>query len=467
MKKIVLLLVFLFVSSFYAQAKQDLFRAKLKVGSKPFCVKTISREFLLILCEGIDQNGNGQFDEGDEYPSAWISQQFIAPIINPGEYEDVDQFFGSVKKIHDFEMGAFSYPFNGDFFVLDYQDQYEDAEMYFLNNSQIIKVSNISRGYDTKELEVSPIMNFQADFVRVSKDCIAACITSGAQDEIVLLKDNQMLANKKLPYKIVDVKYSHKFTYASFNKSKLVVLGENEDGKAILEVYSDEYLGLIGRIELDGTPKNLEVHDNTAAVSYADNGKIERFNLDKLEEYRFTYQNEETDLPPELIVLDFEATHPVQAVYEESKTVYVGRVGDTTFLQKFEMPNKTHALCGYGRGEFAQAGMYLADDVTPNDTVLLYHYIQIGVEEAKLNPTRIYPNPANDEINIELDDAVIGDYTLKVMDLTGNLCITKSMISNSANININLAEFNLSAGTYFIKLEFSDKTYTGKFVVGK
>lgn len=33
MKKIVLLLVFLFVSSFYAQAKQDLFRAKLKVGS--------------------------------------------------------------------------------------------------------------------------------------------------------------------------------------------------------------------------------------------------------------------------------------------------------------------------------------------------------------------------------------------------------------------------------------------------
>ena len=195
MKKIVMLVLSLFVLNVSLSANATLFRGKLKVGHKPFYLKLIDEHTFLILCEGIDQDGDGEFDEGDEYPSLWIAQQIFTTIIENADYVDLEGFQGNITKLYDFEMGAISYPFTGD--VLSKESYFESADLYFLHDSKIFNISPLRRHISPSEIEVKPIMSAQADFIRASDEYFAACINKEGNDEIVLLKDNKIVTNKK------------------------------------------------------------------------------------------------------------------------------------------------------------------------------------------------------------------------------------------------------------------------------
>lgn len=69
----------------------------------------------------------------------------------------------------------------------------------------------------------------------------------------------------------------------------------------------------------------------------------------------------------------------------------------------------------------------------------------------------IYPNPANDILNIELKD--IGK--IEIIDLEGNIIYRKDILKAGVN-EIDISQF--SNGTYIIKYYSNQEVYFNKFI---
>lgn len=89
----------------------------------------------------------------------------------------------------------------------------------------------------------------------------------------------------------------------------------------------------------------------------------------------------------------------------------------------------------------------------------------LGIKEwlsEKIN-FKVYPNPVNDLLNIEIPFTEIGKAIVKIFDIEGKLILTKTV---SGQVGIEKYEFNVSnlnSGMYFISVT-NDKTYATKFV---
>jgi hypothetical protein len=87
-----------------------------------------------------------------------------------------------------------------------------------------------------------------------------------------------------------------------------------------------------------------------------------------------------------------------------------------------------------------------------------------GVEGDKnaFNPVRIFPNPANNILNIELTDPALKPQQVRVLDLSGKeLLRTKE---NLDRIDVSL----LKSGTYFLEIYFRDqRKATYSFIINK
>ncbi|MEM6800357.1 MAG: CotH kinase family protein [Bacteroidota bacterium] len=73
----------------------------------------------------------------------------------------------------------------------------------------------------------------------------------------------------------------------------------------------------------------------------------------------------------------------------------------------------------------------------------------------------IYPNPAGEYINIEFEQANVGVYSLRIMNILGGLVYEESE-SNSATHTISIGSFE--PGLYIIQLEFEEGVVLAKFV---
>jgi hypothetical protein len=71
-----------------------------------------------------------------------------------------------------------------------------------------------------------------------------------------------------------------------------------------------------------------------------------------------------------------------------------------------------------------------------------------GIQEPGLeNGIRIYPNPVNDKVTIEINNA--GENTVEVLDVTGR--IVKQVMANSIKTELNTAE--LAGGVYYVRVQ--------------
>lgn len=81
--------------------------------------------------------------------------------------------------------------------------------------------------------------------------------------------------------------------------------------------------------------------------------------------------------------------------------------------------------------------------------------------EPQISTIRLYPNPANKEINIESTDNK-NILSVEIMDIDGR-CLKLTDV-NYVKTKIDVS--NLSSGIYFARIVFSDKTYlTSKFII--
>lgn len=75
----------------------------------------------------------------------------------------------------------------------------------------------------------------------------------------------------------------------------------------------------------------------------------------------------------------------------------------------------------------------------------------------------VFPNPANEFINISYTLNNTSDYIINIYDNTGRIIKTIKPNSNKDIIDIN----HISAGSYFIKLESKEQSYTRQFIITK
>lgn len=84
-----------------------------------------------------------------------------------------------------------------------------------------------------------------------------------------------------------------------------------------------------------------------------------------------------------------------------------------------------------------------------------------GIAKMNVNDIRMYPNPATDNITIDLNEAPVnGSTTIDIFDLSGKLIETQ--VENSQRINLSIASYN--AGVYFISIKNSNGVINTRFI---
>jgi enediyne biosynthesis protein E4 len=88
----------------------------------------------------------------------------------------------------------------------------------------------------------------------------------------------------------------------------------------------------------------------------------------------------------------------------------------------------------------------------------------VGIDMYVLNNTdvRVYPNPAVDEVNIDLNQQIYQPVTIDLIDITGKLCARKLNAQGSGIIKFNISE--LANGAYILKIYSNRTPVIEKFV---
>ncbi len=78
----------------------------------------------------------------------------------------------------------------------------------------------------------------------------------------------------------------------------------------------------------------------------------------------------------------------------------------------------------------------------------------------------IYPNPASDQINIQLEQELNGSVDILILDIQGKLVSQYNAVNiNGTNYPINIDQ--LHKGMYLLQIKEGNKTHQAKFIVGK
>ncbi|MCF6183131.1 MAG: T9SS type A sorting domain-containing protein [Bacteroidales bacterium] len=87
--------------------------------------------------------------------------------------------------------------------------------------------------------------------------------------------------------------------------------------------------------------------------------------------------------------------------------------------------------------------------------------VNVGVESINAeNGLKIYPNPAVNEIKIDLSSFNNQNVSISLIDITGKT-VALYNLANSNTIDIS----NLKSGIYFVKADSPEKTKTTKLVI--
>ena len=74
---------------------------------------------------------------------------------------------------------------------------------------------------------------------------------------------------------------------------------------------------------------------------------------------------------------------------------------------------------------------------------------------------KVYPNPANEYVNISIEEEIYGKKTVQIFDISGKLVLSDSFMDNHYQITTN----NFIKGIYFMKINSTEFSYVGKIII--
>jgi hypothetical protein len=89
------------------------------------------------------------------------------------------------------------------------------------------------------------------------------------------------------------------------------------------------------------------------------------------------------------------------------------------------------------------------------------------VNNVEYNSMALYPNPAQDNVNILLKEIPTNSkFTIEVIDITGRIILKNNCISPENHLS-NLNTSMLQNGSYLLQVHFNNQTYTSKLIINK
>lgn len=85
--------------------------------------------------------------------------------------------------------------------------------------------------------------------------------------------------------------------------------------------------------------------------------------------------------------------------------------------------------------------------------------VTLGISESRLLSFNMFPNPASDEVNIQLPTGT-DKAKVSVFDYVGRLVSTQTVTPNNSKVNVT----NLSSGMYLIRVSTDDKIGAQRFI---
>jgi hypothetical protein len=89
----------------------------------------------------------------------------------------------------------------------------------------------------------------------------------------------------------------------------------------------------------------------------------------------------------------------------------------------------------------------------------------VGLNETELANTQVFPNPADDELNVRFTALTGQTVTVSVVDLLGNVLSTYTIQANEGENLVMLSTESLASGMYLVRLSQGTSGQTMQFTV--
>lgn len=117
-------------------------------------------------------------------------------------------------------------------------------------------------------------------------------------------------------------------------------------------------------------------------------------------------------------------------------------------------------------GLFYSADSILSFNATENLDLLALFTLTTGIKQTSINEiSKVYPNPANDILQIEIRSKQATSITLNITDIKGSLLETKTITNTKSTFNTSFDVSKLAKGNYVLNLYDEDGMASYKFVV--
>jgi hypothetical protein len=124
-------------------------------------------------------------------------------------------------------------------------------------------------------------------------------------------------------------------------------------------------------------------------------------------------------------------------------------------------------------GSFFNRSSDITDPVATNNingnlNIVWYNWQGWGVSVDRpeyVNNLHIYPNPASDIINIQMEIVKLESTTVELYDLSGKLIATHSNISDLGTGEFQLDVADISNGVYVVRVTNGEEVHTGRVIV--
>jgi hypothetical protein len=91
----------------------------------------------------------------------------------------------------------------------------------------------------------------------------------------------------------------------------------------------------------------------------------------------------------------------------------------------------------------------------------------LGINDVKIKPSfaSIYPNPASNQFNLQINAKAFGTATISILDMNGKICMQqKQQVVNGTNI-YPIAVKDIAKGQYLISILIGEDMQSLPFVV--
>ncbi|HTL81336.1 MAG TPA: T9SS type A sorting domain-containing protein [Bacteroidia bacterium] len=149
-------------------------------------------------------------------------------------------------------------------------------------------------------------------------------------------------------------------------------------------------------------------------------------------------------------------------------TVFDSGAAQVAYYGGFGMPTIVVVAGNQHQVLFSHVGFSTSDTTTMGQVIRNFFATGVNEQNAFVSSMNVYPNPSSTNINLNFDLTTAGKVTVQIVDNLGQTVAVKDLGELSAgNYSQVLTTENLTAGSYFVRLQTGESVLTKRIVIAQ